>query len=683
MYRTIVQVGPELEIPGYGCEDHFLEIDTVTHSWECIAALISEGYTEGLVVDVGAPVLHRGVRYNCRVFVLNGKVLLIRPKLYLANDGNYRETRWFSGWKHKRRIEDHQLAPSITAITGQSTAPFGDAVLQFPDATLAAETCEELFTPASPHIDLALAGVEIISNGSGSHHELRKLDRRLELLRAATAEAGGVYVYANQQGCDGGRLYYDGCSCIVVNGQVIAQGTQFSVKDVEVVTACIDLDTVTAKRGGFASFQEQASQTQPFPRVHVPDFHLCVENAVPTQSSLASSEIGHHHPVQVVQPEEEIARGPACWLWDYLRRSGASGFLLPLSGGADSSSTAAIVGCMCQMVMDAVHAGDAQVILDVRRIIACDDAHGDSTPLPSSASELAHRLLTTVYMGTENSSRETRNRSKLLAEQIGSDHIDLSFDVAISAVLSVFSVLSGGRLPRFSAHGGSLTENVALQNVQARLRMVFAFLLAQLMPWVRGRNGFLLVLGSSNVDEALRGYLTKYDASSADINPIGAISKQDLRRFLRWAAVHLGYPVLAEVETAPPTAELEPLASDGAIAQTDEKDMGATYEELSMYGRLRLLGRCGPVSMFRALKVEWRDKGYPLHLIAEKVKHFFKYYAMNRHKSTTLTPSYHAEAYSPEDNRHDLRQFLYNAAWPWQFKRIDEMCVAHTQDVHS
>ena len=45
------------------------------------------------------------------------------------------------------------------------------------------------------------------------------------------------------------------------------------------------------------------------------------------------------------------AAGPACWLWDYLRRSGASGFLLPLSGGADSSSVAAIVGCMCQMVL--------------------------------------------------------------------------------------------------------------------------------------------------------------------------------------------------------------------------------------------------------------------------------------------------------------------------------------------
>lgn len=66
-------------------------------------------------------------------------------------------------------------------------------------------------------------------------------------------------------------------------------------------------------------------------------------------------------------PEEEIAYGPAAWLWDYLRRSGASGFLLPLSGGADSSSTAAIVGCMCQMVLDEISQGNQQVQKDAVR----------------------------------------------------------------------------------------------------------------------------------------------------------------------------------------------------------------------------------------------------------------------------------------------------------------------------
>jgi NAD+ synthase (glutamine-hydrolysing) len=61
------------------------------------------------------------------------------------------------------------------------------------------------------------------------------------------------------------------------------------------------------------------------------------------------------------------------------------------------------------------------------------------------------------------------------------------------------------------------------------------------------------------------------------------------------------------------------------------------------------------------------------------VKHFFKYYAINRHKATVLTPSYHAESYSPDDNRFDHRQFLYNAAWSWQWRRIDELAAALPQ----
>ena len=64
--------------------------------------------------------------------------------------------------------------------------------------------------------------------------------------------------------------------------------------------------------------------------------------------------------------------------------------------------------------------------------------------------------------------------------------------------------------------------------------------------------------------------------------------------------------------------------------------------------------------------------------VAEKVKLFFQRYSQNRHKSTVLTPSYHAENYSPEDNRFDLRPFLYNTEWDRQFKTIDEevRCVA-------
>lgn len=58
--------------------------------------------------------------------------------------------------------------------------------------------------------------------------------------------------------------------------------------------------------------------------------------------------------------------------------------------------------------------------------------------------------------------------------------------------------------------------------------------------------------------------------------------------------------------------------------------------------------------------------------MAQKVKRFFRMYSVNRHKMTTVTPSYHAESYSPDDNRFDLRPFLYNASWSWQFRCIDD-----------
>lgn len=51
-----------------------------------------------MLIDVGMPVQHRNVSYNCRVIFLNKKILFIRPKLSNCDDGNYRETRWFTPW---------------------------------------------------------------------------------------------------------------------------------------------------------------------------------------------------------------------------------------------------------------------------------------------------------------------------------------------------------------------------------------------------------------------------------------------------------------------------------------------------------------------------------------------------------------------------------------------------------
>ncbi|KAI8459442.1 glutamine-dependent NAD(+) synthetase [Phakopsora pachyrhizi] len=655
--QASIRVGPELEIPGYGCLDHFLEGDTVNHSWEVLEKLLINPDTLNILCDVGMPISHKDVLYNCRVIFYNSKIILIRPKMWMANDGNYRELRHFNPWDRRRKIERFALPKAIRLITGQDAVPIGDAIIQAEDTSIGIETCEELFTPHSPHIDLSLEGVEIFLNSSASHHELRKLHGRVDLIKEATLKGGGVYIYANQQGCDGDRLYYDGCSLISLNGKIINQGSQFSLRDVEVVVTTVDLEAVRSHRSNKNSRNKQAAL-----QFQASSYERVLLGAELTRRP-APLTVGKEIPVRYHTPEEEIALGPACWLWDYLRRSEMKGYFLPLSGGIDSCATATIVYSMCLLVAKEARLGNTQVIEDARKIV---NEGPDYVPL--DAREFCGRIFHTCYMGTENSSPETRKRAKDLAVAIGSYHTDLNMDTIITSIRTLFAVTTG-QTPLFRVHGGTSTENLALQNIQARLRMLLSYMFAQLLPWVRGRQGGLLVLGSANVDESLRGYLTKYDCSSADVNPIGGISKTDLKRFIKHAQTKFELPTLEEFLSATPTAELEPITED--YVQADEADMGMTYDELSVYGKLRKEEKCGPYSMFMRLVQEWGSFLSPTE-IAEKVKHFFFEYARNRHKMTTLTPSYHAEVYSPDDNRYDMRPFLYPIRFIWQFRKITQ-----------
>jgi NAD+ synthase (glutamine-hydrolysing) len=276
-------------------------------------------------------------------------------------------------------------------------------------------------------------------------------------------------------------------------------------------------------------------------------------------------------------------------------------------------------------------------------------------------------------MGTQNSSSETRSRAKALSHSIGAYHVDLNMDTVVTSLTNLFALVTNFS-PRFVVHGGSKAEGLALQNIQARLRMVLSYLFAQLLPTVRGRRGGggLLVLGSANVDESLRGYLTKYDCSSADINPIGGISKTDLKRFIAFAQHRFDLPILEEFLNATPTAELEPITE--TYVQSDEVDMGMTYAELSIFGRLRKVSKCGPWSMYEKLLHLWSDHLTPRE-IYEKTRRFFYFYSINRHKMTTLTPSYHAEAYGTDDNRFDLRPFLY-PSFTWPYRKMEENVLA-------
>lgn len=114
-----MRVGPELEITGYGCLDHFLEGDTFLHAWEMLAQILTDPLCQDIVVDVGMPVRHRNVRYNCRVVLFNKRIVLIRPKMWLAqgqytweNTGKFKRLIWCeaSRWQLSRDALFHTLA---------------------------------------------------------------------------------------------------------------------------------------------------------------------------------------------------------------------------------------------------------------------------------------------------------------------------------------------------------------------------------------------------------------------------------------------------------------------------------------------------------------------------------------------------------------------------------------------
>lgn len=98
--------------------------------------------------------------------------------------------------------------------------------------------------------------------------------------------------------------------------------------------------------------------------------------------------------------------------------------------------------------------------------------------------------------------------------------------------------------------------------------------------------------------------------------------------------------------------------------------MGLTYAELCIFGKLRKSERLGPVSMFDRM---YYKEVYPcVEELATKIKRFFTFYANNRHKCTILPPSFHFDPESCDDNRYDMRPYIYATDWSYQFEIIDE-----------
>lgn len=122
---------------------------------------------------------------------------------------------------------------------------------------------------------------------------------------------------------------------------------------------------------------------------------------------------------------------------------------------------------MCRLVIAALKEGNQQVIDDVKRLARYTEGQ-----IPKTPRDLCNQLFHTIYMGmSKQSSKETRQRAKDLSLAIGSFHVNLDIDEVYHAQRNL--IVNTLRFePKFKVEGGTLAENLTLQNIQARTRMV-------------------------------------------------------------------------------------------------------------------------------------------------------------------------------------------------------------------
>jgi NAD+ synthase (glutamine-hydrolysing) len=176
-------------------------------------------------------------------------------------------------------------------------------------------------------------------------------------------------------------------------------------------------------------------------------------------------------------------------------------------------------------------------------------------------------------------------------------------------------------------------DDVALQNIQARVRSPGVWMLANL-------TGSLLV-STSNRSEAAVGYATMDGDTSGGIAPIAGIDKAYLRRWLVWLERQgpegCGpIPALAAVNAQQPTAELRPPAA----GQTDEADL-MPYDVLDCVERFAIRDRQTPLEAWQRLHGEF--PGHDPAQLARWTERFFTLWARNQWKRERYAPSFHLD----------------------------------------
>lgn len=603
---------PELCIPGYGCEDMFLSPGIWQTSWNRLRDVVAS--TEGMAVAIGLPIYHGNGVYNTACLAVDRQILGFAAKRHLAGDGLHYEPRWFRAWPSGTTGELHR--------DGQSF-PVGDLAFDIGGVRIGFEICEDAWVANRPGSSLSARGVDIILNPSASHFAFGKHEIRKRFVLEGSRAFGVTYVYANLLGNESGRAIYDGGALIASSADLVAAGPRFGYSDVAVTAATVNLNLNRTARAKTFAMRNDLSQTGETSIVRSEFSWQSRQTLTPSRTLLG--EVGNLAERRVVEnatapdvtsQEEEFTRAVALALFDYVRKSRSHGFVVSMSGGADSSAVACLIRMAVELAVQDL--GIERVAEKLSHIPKVDQACDVPT--------LMQRLFLGVYQATRNSSETTLKAAKEVTERLDGEFMQLDVDPIVSLYRETIERAIGRQLDW-------KTDDIALQNIQARTRGPSVWMLANL------RNA--LLLATSNRSEAAVGYATMDGDTCGGLSPVAGIDKAFLRDWLRWMETDgpaglAPIPALQLVNCQQPTAELRPSDS----GQTDEGDL-MPYPLLDAIEAAAIRDKMLPQEVL--LHMQQRFPEYDAESLRAWIKKFFRLWSRNQWKRERYAPSFHLD----------------------------------------
>lgn len=326
-----IVVYPELCLTGYTCADLFHQEELIQSVLDGLMELkkVSTRHPHRLMV-VGAPLQREFHLYNCAVFLLNGEIKWVLPKIYLPNYNEFYEARWFESGS--------QAKPGFLELD-HDYVPFGTGFLLIDqDLIIGGEICEDLWVPNRPSNDQVLAGANVIVNLSASNELIGKESYRRQLVLQQSAVGNCAYLYAS---CGLGEsstdLVFSGHCLIAQNGHLLKESIW--PVSTQITEAILDLDQIQANRRRQGTFQTNDA----FSEIQI-DLDLSEKNLDQELSFLSKN----HYTVDPFPfvprgQEERLERSKRILaiqsrgLYQRLKATGIRTAVIGVSGGLDST----------------------------------------------------------------------------------------------------------------------------------------------------------------------------------------------------------------------------------------------------------------------------------------------------------------------------------------------------------